>query len=1135
MALKIIKTSDLEEILTCNDESFLTITQKISEDNFISNKMQIKNLPLNNYYKKADIDELLKTYSKTTHNHDFNSLSNLPTTLSGYGITNVYTKTEIQDNTLNKIKATSGKVLVDTGFSLGVKDGDNLISYNYGTSGAPTVKFGLSYDSDMYSYIDSYLGKLDLIASEQIYIRTPYLNLKVPSFSLSGSNGSFSVDVSDNKENNKFYASIPAEFTDIVKAPRLNIYSGNNTVLEGALWNSTYNINGEIKDGLHLSHENGKYLALTYKNASTGIYDPYMIFDAEGVLKNDSDGDNWGPIRFEQNVFFKHGLKVGGGEDIILAGKGVNTRITALENAISQGTGMVEWNNILNKPNTFTPSSHKHAISDITNLQTTLDSKAPEKYILQFEGAISSDFRKKIIGTTDVCGFVKSFRKNDSTDACMPPYGAGLAWGQVGTHAMLYADINDSVAYISAGNNNKLNWYKQIAWKEDITKLQTTLDGKAASNHTHSIANITNLQSSLDSKVPIIKETAASWINELNVDIGFYTVPHENLINNHGEFYNVVTLGSFNSSTYQDDTYRSQIAMPFQDGFSNELFIRKTTKSNGVMKWTDWERMAKASELSNYLPLSGGNITGELILENGKRILGKNTDDTYINLVCIDKFNHVNVSNSIADQLVLNAKSGNIVACDGSKIYTVYHSGNFNPSNYFSRSGQNTTNLNTCYDVGIYFYTDSTTGAPNRQYGHILNTVSDGNKYNGSNNWLSQLAFNTDDTIWHRSKVNSGGWTNWTKLVKTTDLNNYLPKSGGNVSGNIILNNTIKISSKDKGGTVRDLIWMNNTTAGEVVVGGGSNQVTFDIPTPKSLKIWCDGTQQSYDVYHSGNDPWRIKTLGKADMDTTLNSRGQGFLMKEAYNGTSSGYPKAYGNVLRMGGTGSNELLFEWCDGTAGMIYHRCLRDVGTSWTPWRRLAYADELSNYLPKSGGTITGELAIEQDKGIVSSNVEGGTLLVETSTNVNVGKPTKAANLICSVGYVNGDIILTADNYMSYMKNIFYVLFERNNGTINKNINTCFESSSGKFTAPLEGQYLVMCSGYKLSTSDSMYIACVVGYERSNRNELYRTGSSGFTLITLSEKETLQVYKCPAGNVTTECISANSYVNMLIARIK
>lgn len=34
------------------------------------------------------------------------------------------------------------------------------------------------------------------------------------------------------------------------------------------------------------------------------------------------------------------------------------------------------WDNIYNKPSTFTPSSHTHSISDITNLQTTLDAKA---------------------------------------------------------------------------------------------------------------------------------------------------------------------------------------------------------------------------------------------------------------------------------------------------------------------------------------------------------------------------------------------------------------------------------------------------------------------------------------------------------------------------------------------------------------------------------------------------------------------------------------------------------------------------------------------------------------------------------------------------------------------------------------
>ena len=35
--------------------------------------------------------------------------------------------------------------------------------------------------------------------------------------------------------------------------------------------------------------------------------------------------------------------------------------------------GEVSWDNIKNKPDTFPPSSHKHAISDVTNLQNTIN------------------------------------------------------------------------------------------------------------------------------------------------------------------------------------------------------------------------------------------------------------------------------------------------------------------------------------------------------------------------------------------------------------------------------------------------------------------------------------------------------------------------------------------------------------------------------------------------------------------------------------------------------------------------------------------------------------------------------------------------------------------------------------------
>lgn len=44
--------------------------------------------------------------------------------------------------------------------------------------------------------------------------------------------------------------------------------------------------------------------------------------------------------------------------------------------ADASGTSSVDWSAVLNKPATFPPSSHTHAISDVTSLQTTLDGKA---------------------------------------------------------------------------------------------------------------------------------------------------------------------------------------------------------------------------------------------------------------------------------------------------------------------------------------------------------------------------------------------------------------------------------------------------------------------------------------------------------------------------------------------------------------------------------------------------------------------------------------------------------------------------------------------------------------------------------------------------------------------------------------
>ena len=68
------------------------------------------------------------------------------------------------------------------------------------------------------------------------------------------------------------------------------------------------------------------------------------------------------------------GVPIGGTTGQVLA-KVNNTNYNTHWVTISGGDGAVTWDDVQDKPTTFTPSSHTHAISNITNLQPSLDGK----------------------------------------------------------------------------------------------------------------------------------------------------------------------------------------------------------------------------------------------------------------------------------------------------------------------------------------------------------------------------------------------------------------------------------------------------------------------------------------------------------------------------------------------------------------------------------------------------------------------------------------------------------------------------------------------------------------------------------------------------------------------------------------
>lgn len=135
---------------------------------------------------------------------------------------------------------------------------------------------------------------------------------------------------------------------------------------------------------------------------------------------------------------------------------------------------------------------------------------------------------------------------------------------------------------------------------------------------------------------------------------------------------------------------------------------------------------------------------------------------------------------------------------------------------------------------------------------------------------------------------------------------------------------------------------------------------------------------------------------GHATFSTSFPSQGQGLLRYYISASNYDGQPPAYGAILYMGATGGNgkDHQVAFCDDGELYIKHQ----IDGTWQPWNRMAKASEipdvsgfatedwvtsnyfnlqemgdnyysigdvdsmLDNYLPKSGGTVTGTLNVK-----------------------------------------------------------------------------------------------------------------------------------------------------------------------------
>lgn len=123
---------------------------------------------------------------------------------------------------------------------------------------------------------------------------------------------------------------------------------------------------------------------------------------------------------------------------------------------------------------------------------------------------------------------------------------------------------------------------------------------------------------------------SASIVNNTNNKPFLYNIEKEDIGIGNGSYYSVLNVGN-----YSDTNFRSQLAFPYEERITDsEAYIRT---ANGSI-WRPWRKLWHNGNFnpSNYLPLSGGIMTGKLKWNGADSLPQQTGTPEYV--LCIDSF-----------------------------------------------------------------------------------------------------------------------------------------------------------------------------------------------------------------------------------------------------------------------------------------------------------------------------------------------------------------------------------------------------------------------------------------------------------------------------------------------------------------
>lgn len=403
-----------------------------------------------------------------------------------------------------------------------------------------------------------------------------------------------------------------------------------------------------------------------------------------------------------------------------------------------------------------------------------------------------NNFRELIWGTNDSTTWIVPFRSNSADSGLGGAYAANLGWSLGDTHAYISVSYRNDLrsVIIGGGNEGKIKWFEQVAFKSDINKLSTVYYPYSGRGH----------MTIREDGRPIFTNNQGILFNTTSGFIeGIYVTT-----NNH------LNIGGIQSNNIPVDIYNKL----------NVNSISTTREQLGLLSYhpTDWTGVSNTQ-------VGVGTLDSQLVFRSNSSDLlhhrdgvhclifdsynfSRNLGTTSLN----SSFNHFPMmaaqptnSDATTDRGYPIQQAGSLIVIPGvysgsSQIYGTYDS-----NRWFVRSGSPTSNnenehtawkelATTTHLSGYLPLTGGTlTGSLNigdssqNVYNYIRirrnnytfeTTVSEGSgilSLDSSNSGV------TPTTL----KISPGGhaYINDEELATTSRLSNYLPLSGGVLSG----------------------------------------------------------------------------------------------------------------------------------------------------------------------------------------------------------------------------------------------------------------------------------------------------------------------------------------------------------------